>query len=353
MTGRRLTRIFLFAVMFLAAAVSLHAQTGGNTVFNFLAVPVSGRQAALGGKLLSVLDNDPTLAISNPSLLSPEGGGSLSLQCVDYFSNAFYGNADYIRAWDAGTFRFGVHAISYGDFEGYDPYGNGTGEFSAGDVVLTAGIGRPIVPDKISMGMNVKGIFSYYETYFSAGLAVDVAATYYDKEKNFSMSLMASNIGAQFVRYVDEREYLPFDLQLALSRKLEHLPARFHFVFHHLYRWNLRYDDPTDPYLEYDIVTGEAKKASGLERFADNAFRHFVFGLELEPARVLSIQFSYNYGMRREMRLYNRPGATGISYGVCLHVKKFHLQYARVHYNRASIPNFITLSTNLNDLIKK
>ena len=136
------------------------AQTGGTTVFNFLAVPTAGRQAALGGKLLSVRDADPTLAVGNPSLLRPDLDRSLSLQCVDFFSNAFYGNADYIRNWDAGTFRFGVHAISYGRFDGYDIYENETGTFSAGDYVLTAGFGREIVPGKVSMGMNVKGILS-------------------------------------------------------------------------------------------------------------------------------------------------------------------------------------------------
>ena len=158
---------------------------------------------------------------------------------------------------------------------------------------------------------------------------------------------MATNIGAQFIRYDDEREPLPFDLQLAISRRLEHLPARFHFVFHHLTQWNLRFADPTDPYLEYDVVSGEMKQKSGVERFVDNAFRHFILGLELEPAKVLSLQFSYNYDMRREMRLYNKPGAAGLAYGVTLHIRKFNVQYSRVHYNTASVPNFFTLSTNL------
>ena len=344
-------KLLLFG-MCLTLPLWMAAQTGGTTVFNFLAVPTAGRQAALGGKLLAVRDADPTLAVGNPSLLRPDLDQSLSLQCVDFFSNAFYGNADYIRSWDAGTFRFGVHAISYGSFDGYDIYENETGTFSAGDYVLTAGLGRELVPGKVSMGMNVKGIFSYYETYFSAGLAVDVAASYYDDSKDLCMSLMATNIGAQFIRYDDERESLPFDLQLAVSRRLEHLSARFHFVFHHLTQWNLRFDDPTDPYLEYDVITGEAKEKSGVERFVDNAFRHFIFGVEFEPVKVLSLQLSYNYDMRREMRLFNKPGAAGFAYGVTLHIRKFNVQYARVHYHTASVPNFFTLSTNLSTFIK-
>lgn len=337
----------LLLLLLLCALLRLSAQTGGTTVFSFLGTPVSARQAALGGKLFAVHDADPSAAVWNPSLLRQELNGSISLQCVDYFSSAFYGNADYIRSWDVGTFRFGVHAIAYGSFDGYDIYGNETGTFSAGDYVLTAGYGKEIVPGKVSMGMNVKSILSYYETYFSAGLAVDVAASYYKDEKNFCMSLMAANIGAQFVNYVDEREKLPFDLQLAVSRRLEHLPARFHFVFHHLTRWNLNYEDPTDPYREEDIQTGEVLQKGAVETFADNAFRHFIIGLELEPAKVLSLQIAYNYDMRKEMRLYNKPGAVGLSYGVGLHIRQWNIQYARVHYHSASVPNFLTLSTNL------
>lgn len=332
---------------------SLSAQTGGTAVFDFLTLPSSARQASLGGMLLSVRDGDPSLCNANPSLLRSEMDQGLSLQCVDYFANAFYANADYIRSWEVGTFRWGVRAMSYGSFDGYDIYGNETGVFSAGDYVLSAGYGKEIVENRISMGMNAKAVFSYYETYFSAGLAVDAAASYYNDDKDFCMSLMASNIGAQFVHYTDEREKLPFDLQLAISRKLEHLPARFHFVFHHLTRWNLSYDDPTDPYTEWDVLSGKRNTKSGVERFVDNAFRHFVLGLEIEPVKVLSLQFSYNYDMRREMRLYNKPGAVGLAYGVSLHIRQFEVQYARVHNHVSSVPNYFTLSTNLNQFIKK
>ena len=46
-------------------------QTGGATVYNFLDMPVSARQAALGGKLISLRSNDdPSMAIFNPSMLN-------------------------------------------------------------------------------------------------------------------------------------------------------------------------------------------------------------------------------------------------------------------------------------------
>ena len=329
------------------------AQTGGSAAFQILSLPQSARTAALGGSLVSVREEtDPALSIANPSLLQEKMGKNISALFVDYFADAFYGNVHYFHANRWGVFRAGVQAVSYGAFDGYDLYGNETGSFSAGDYVISLGYGRELVPDRISLGMNLKTVFSYYETYFSAALALDAAASYYDDEKNLCMSLAAVNIGAQFVSYADEREALPFDLQFAVSRKLEHLPARFHFMFHHLTRWNMQYDDPTDPYLEYNSLTGENQKRSGVEVFMDNAFRHFVLGLEIEPVNVLSLQFSYDYNRRKEMRLYNRPALAGVSYGVCLHIRQFNLQYARVHAHVSSVPNFISVSINLNQFKK-
>lgn len=324
-----------------------NAQTGGNNVFNFLNFSSSARSAALGGNLLSVKDADPCVSIQNPSLLREEFGQNISVLFVDYFADAFYGGANYWFSNGLGTFRAGVQAVSYGEFDGYDIYGNETGNFSAGDYLLTLGYGKELIPGKVSMGMNLKSIFSYYETYFSAGFAVDAAVSYYNDEKKMSMSLAALNIGAQFISYTDAYETIPFNLQYAVSRKLDHLPARFHFVFHHLTQWKLSYDDPTDPYVEYDVISGKTNQKTGVEKFMDNFFRHFVMGLEIEPVKALSLQLSYNAGLRKEMRLYNKPGFVGFSYGVCLHVKQFNLQYARSHSHISSVPNFISISTNL------
>ena len=342
---KRLSLVMGFCLVFFLHVG--YSQTGGNTVFNFLNFPQSARNVALGGRLLSVRDADPMLSVQNPSLLREDLGQNISVLFADYFADAFYGGANYWFSNKYGNFRVGLQAVSYGKFDGYDMYGNESGSFSAGDYVLSMGFGKELVPGSWSMGMNVKSILSYYETYFSAGLAVDAAVSYYNDEKSLSMSLAALNIGAQFVTYVEEREKMPFDIQYAVSRKLEHLPARFHFVFHHLNKWNLNYEDPTDPYLEYDVMTGKTNRKTGVERVVDNVFRHFIIGLEIEPVKVLAFHLSYDAGLRKEMRLYNKPAFVGVSYGVSLHIKQFHVQYARTHSHISSVPNYISISTDL------
>ena len=341
--------IFLSGCLLLSAA-----QTGGDKVFRFLDLPVSARVSALGGKLVSIRDHNPALAIMNPSMLNPSMSTGISLNMVDYFSNAIYGHLNYIQDFTkVGTFNFGLNFASYGGFQGYDIYGNETGKFYANDFALITGYGKEFVDSMFSMGMNVKWIFSKYETYFSAGLGVDFAASYYSYPKNLSLTLLISNLGVQFNSYADTREKIPFEIQLAFSQRLKHLPVRYSITLQHLQKWNLSHDDSTDPFATIDVTTGEPVPRPKFRQFTNNMFRHIVFALEIMPMKYFSLQVSYNYNTRQEMRSYQKPGAVGFAYGAGLHLYKFDLYYARSHNNLASVPNHFTLSTNISNLLKK
>jgi len=338
--------LFLFCLLF------SNAQTGGLGVYNFLKIPASARVSAAGGKLLSVRDEDPVLALMNPSMLNPSMHTSAAINIVNYFSEAVCGNLNYIHFFKkAGTFNFGFNFSSYGSFEGYDVFGNETGKFSAGDYALITGYGREFADSMFSMGMNVKWIFSKYESYFSAGLGVDFAASYYSHARNLSLTLLLSNIGTQFNAYADTREKLPFEIQLGFSQELQHLPVRYSITLHHLQKWDLYHYDMTDPFAPSNPSTGEKTSLPAGKKFADNLFRHFVFGLEILPSKYFSLQVSYNYNTRQEMKIYSKKGVAGLAYGVGLHIHHFDLYYARSHGSMASVPNHFTLSTNIKKLM--
>jgi hypothetical protein len=166
------------------------AQTGGNEVYKFLNLPVSARVSAMGGKLFSVRDDNPALAIMNPSMLNPSMSMGTSLNLVDYFTHTLYGHVNYIQAFKKiGTFDLALNFANYGSFQGYDIYGNETGKFGASDYAVIMGYGKDFVDSAFAMGMNVKWIFSKYETYFSAGLGVAFAASYYHHPENLSLTL--------------------------------------------------------------------------------------------------------------------------------------------------------------------
>lgn len=348
---RKQLNIFLI----LLCSSMLNAQTGGLGVYNFLNLPASARTAAMGGKLYSIYDhNDPSLAITNPALLEPKMHQGIAFQFVDYFSDAAFGHINYIHDFKkVGTFNFAFQFMSYGKFDGYDEMGNETGSFTAGDFALITGYGKELIDSTLYMGVNLKWIFSAYETYFSTGLAADVSATYYNPKKNICLTLLATNIGSQIKTYAGIREKMPFDLQLGLSQRLKHAPFRYNITLHHLYTWDFSYTDLTDPFAERDIESGSIKQKTNVRKFTDNLFRHVIIGIEILPTKYFSLQFAYNYNTRQEMKAYARKGAVGFSYGVSLHLFNFNLQYARAHNNLASTPNYITLSTNITNFLKK
>jgi hypothetical protein len=345
----------LFIFFIVGCSHLLLAQTGGTTVYNFLNLPVSARVAAMGNKLYSVYDtNDPSLMIMNPALLHPDMHQGIAFNCVDYFMDAAYGHLNYIHHFKkVGTFNFAFEFLSYGTFDGFDSYGNETGKFSAGDFALIAGYGKELVDSTLSMGMNLKWIFSSYESYFSTGIAADVSASYYSAKNNLCLTLLASNIGSQILTYTDVREKLPFDLQLGFSQRLKHAPIRYNITFHHLYTWNMDYRDPTNPFDEMDVVSGGIKQKTTFQQFANNLFRHFIVGVEILPSKYFSLQFAYNHNTRQEMKSIERKGFVGFSYGLSLHIHHINVQYARVHNNLASTPNYFTFSTKITNFLKK
>lgn len=345
---------FIFVIAFLIP-VSTLAQIGGRHTYEFLNLTNSARVAGMGGNFLAIKDNDITLSLANPSLISPEMHNNVSLSFINYFTGPNYGNIMYSRNFEkVGTFVGTFQFISYGKFTGADASGNLTGDFSASEYALNIGWGRTLSPH-FSIGANGKLIYSQLETYHSFGIAVDVAGTYNTKDNLFVASLIGRNIGSQLVPYrPGQFESLPFELQIGLSEKLRHIPVIFSQLFTNLQRWDLTYVDPNDPNNQKDPITGETKQKTGAGKFADNLMRHIVLGAEVTIAKVFSIRIGYNYQRRQEMKLYNKAGLAGFSLGFGLRVKMFNLSYTRATFQAGSPnPNYITVGVNLQEFSKK
>ena len=237
-------------------AVSSVAQIGGSQTYQFLNLTNSARIAGMGGEFLTIKDDDITLTLANPSLITPEMHNNLSLSYVNYFTGPNYGYAMYSRTFkNTGSFVGSFQFINYGKFTAADESGIKTGEFSASEYALNIGWARQLGP-LFSIGANGKLIYSSLESYHSFGIAVDVAGTYLSKNELFTASIIARNIGIQIVSYrPGNREPLPFDLQAGVSAKLQHIPVRFSFLYDHLETWNLSYEDPNDPANQKDPIT--------------------------------------------------------------------------------------------------
>ncbi|MCD4736658.1 MAG: type IX secretion system protein PorQ [Bacteroidales bacterium] len=342
--------IYLLIFSFLLPLAGI-SQLGGRYTYSFLDLTSSPRIAATGGDFLAVKDNDIQLTPTNPSLITGDMHNNLGLSFVDYYSDINYGFASYGRSFgNVGNFVASMIYIDYGKFDFAEVTGERTGSFYAGESALSIGWGREL-DSSFSIGSNLKMIYSSFESYSSFGLAIDIAGSYHDNERNLTLSFIAKNIGRPLKSYVSgNTEPLPFEMQFGLSKRLKHLPFRYIINYNHIEKWDLTYDDPDD--IQVDAITGEVVEKNKFEEIADNFMRHITIGGELLISKNLFVRAGYNYKRRQELKVKSKLSTVGFSWGIGIRVSKFHISYARSAYHLAGSPNYISITTNLSKFMK-
>jgi hypothetical protein len=344
----------LFAIAFLYV-MSAHGQNRGENTYHFLDIPVSARVAALGGNLITVKDNDPTLGADNPALLNAEMNNRLAVSYINYFAGINYGYSSYTRSYDeVGTFNAGVRYLSYGAFTETDGAGNVLGEFNAGEYAFVLGWGKSL-DSSFSVGANFKTIYSHlYAGYTAVALAVDIATTYTISEKKFSMSLVVKNIGREVVAYQKgETGKLPFEVQAGIAKQLPKMPVRFSLIAHHLNQADLRYESPLEQQSSNTFQISDSENQRKENTFVGNIFQHLILNAEFIPSKNFNIRLGYDFNRRKEMIVDAKPGTVGLSWGLGFRVSKFHISYGRAAYHLAGSPNQFTVVTNLSDFSRK
>lgn len=345
----------VLVVAFIFTGLFLNAQIGGNSTYQFLNVPVSSRVGAMGGSALSIRDDDPNLTLNNPSLLTQPMSSSVTLTYLNYFADINYGYVSYIhdfKKW--GTFSGGLNYIDYGKFLETDAGGNEFGNFTAGEYAFVLGWGKNI-DSLFSVGANLKPIYSNLYEYRSFGLAMDLAATYYNPKSNFGASILVKNIGTQLTTYVEgaEREPIPFEIQAGVSKKLKYVPIRLSVDLVQLQNWNLAFNDSTFLTNTSTKLSDEEKAERNKTTLLSEVFRHVVVGTEIIPSKSFSVRFGLNIKRRAELGLDDRAGLAGFSWGLGFRIKKFYFSYGSARYHLAGSSNHFTVTTNIGDFYKK
>ena len=183
-------------------------------------------------------------------------------------------------------------------------------------------------------------------------MAIDLGGSYMSPDKLFEASALMKNFGYQFKTYVDNnRETLPMEMQIGLSKRLKHVPLRFSFVAHNLQQPIMTYDDPLKPEESIDPLTGDT--VINKIGVGNKILRHAILGAELNITKALVFRVGYNYQRRQEMKVDSRLGTVGLSWGLGVKIYKFSIAYARSAYHLAGSPNQISLSAKLSDFYHK
>jgi hypothetical protein len=326
--------------------------TGGQHVFSFLRLPQSPHISALGGINVSNPSQEVAMALQNPAQMRPVMHNELSLSYNSYYAGISIANLAYgyhIPKLSATSFVLGVQYLNYGSFDVSDNIGNVQGSIQATDYVVSLGASHAY-GERWRYGGALKYASSSYGPNKASGLMADVGITYTDTANLIAVGAAARNIGFMTRKYTGaDNEPLPFDLQFSVSKRFAHLPLRVMATLHHLYEWDVRYNNPAD--LETSSLIGSPDSSQLTNpHFADKLFRHFIFGAELVPGGKITITVAYNHLHRGELSIKDKTGLAGFSFGAGLNLNKFKVHYARTYYHIAGAYNEFGLSMSLGRL---
>lgn len=335
-------RKLLYSFFILMAAVA-YGQIGGKSVYRFLNLTTSPRQAALGGKVLTIYDYDVNQAHFNPAAINPEMDNRLSLNYGSYYGDVTYGTASYAYVYDrhVQTFQVGVNYVNYGDFDGYDENGLETASFTGSEIALSFGYAYNIPYTPFHIGASGKLISSTLESYHSFGGAIDVGGMYIDEENDINAALVIRNFGTQFTRYENEQEKLPFEIMLGLSQEMENVPIRWHITLENLQQWNVAFSNPAR--AESNIEGGSTPEKVS---FFNNALRHLILGAELFPKKGFNVRLGYNFRRSEELRILEQRHFSGLCFGVGLKMGRLKFDYSYSRYTLAANTSLFGLTIN-------
>lgn len=301
------------------------------SVFNFLNLPTSAHATALGGRNISLIEDDASLIFQNPALLASVSDNSLNLNFMTYMRGSKTGSASFSRiAGERGTWGVGVQFVGYGNMKETLETGEELGDVRALDMAIS-GMYSYSLSERWVGAATGKIIYSKYADYTSCGLAVDLGLNYYDEEHDFSVSAVAANLGGQVKAFGEDHERLPFNLQLGFTKSLGHAPIRFSVTMVDISRWSSKY---------YYHVSKKPKGGSIL-------MNHFCVGVDIIPTKQFYVAAGFNFRRAYEMKAAGSSHAAGLSAGAGLNIKKFKLGLAYAKYHVSAPTLSVSLSYSL------
>jgi hypothetical protein len=328
-------------LIILCLPIKGYSQIGGQRSYEFLNIPANPRLTGLGGVNVSLANEDVNFAFSNPALNGDTLSGKVAFSYLDYFADVNVISTIYQHDFGKyGAWFFGITHVDYGDIDSYDNTGADLGSFAANETLVI--IGRSHTIGHFSTGASLKLINSNLAGYSSTAFAVDLGGVFTHPIKQFTAGLTLKNIGVVISDYTESSDTkLPFDVQLGLSFKPEHMPLRFSLTGYNLRNGDIAYFNPSD-------VDGPNKNSD-----FDNVLRHINIGAELLLSKNINLRFGYNHLIRQELKLAERAGGSGVSYGLMFRIKAFELAYSRGGYHAAGGSNSFSVTANTNLFLKR
>lgn len=309
-------RFILSAFVVFWATTSAFAQTNTSSVFRFLEIPPTARAAGLGGNHTGLYNADFSMLHVNPAYLNANNSGSVSASYINFLGDANMGfTSGAYNLNQLGTVGIGIRFVGYGEFDQLDENGNQQGSFNANDVAITGAYSLEIFKN-VQAGAGIDFIHSSYSTFKSSAMALSGGVFYQDTASHFSAGLSVRNLGTQITTYDGQREPLPIDVSLGITKKPEAFPFQLSLTLKQLNNWDMR-------------IVGETERPG----FVDNAFRHVLLGGEANLGENLAIRIGYDHYLHEQTKTGRDFDLAGIAFGVGIHLKNVTIDFSRNSYS--------------------
>ena len=323
---KKITLVFALSI-----AGILTAQEGTN-VYPFLNIPVSARQAALGGDAVSVRDFDVSFAGVNPGLMNLNQDQMVAVNYASYLAGSKYGTVSFVKDLEEGhLLGFNARYMDYGKIPRTDESAEISGEFGAMDASIGLAYAYQFDEDfTIAGGANF--VTSKIDSYTSMAVVGSAGVTYHNKQSNETVALVFRNFGYQFKSFNGVRENVAFRVDLGYTKILDEFPLAITVTAHDLQKFNISQD-----------FNNNGQETRWTRKVAD----HISLGAELFPEQAFNIRFGYNVRRGNELAVLDQRSFAGLSAGFGIKISSFRFDYAHVRYHNSSNVNMFGITMDL------
>lgn len=318
------------------AAYPLSAQIGGESTYNFLKIGSSPKSAALAGSCLAPLYNDVGMTPQNPALLDSNMRNTYALTYLAYLAGISHSSvAGAWRAGNAGMLGASIVSLNYGSFDARDEVGEEAGQFNANEFTVGLHYSRSVLRF-LNVGVVLNTVISQLERYHSYGMALSFGARYRSADELLNATLSFKNVGMQLKPYrEDNRENLPFEIQLGFAKKLEKAPLGFSATLNDLQSFGV-YNSTQE---EGNALNASKQSANVMTKVGREFLSHLSLGVEVAPSKYFYVMGGYNFRRSNELSIAEGQSGAGFSFGLGILLKYFELSYARAVYHAGGATN--------------
>lgn len=232
------------------------------------------------------------------------------------------GSAQFSRvAGEKGSWGISAQYADYGKMKETDENNRQTGEFSAKDIAVSGTYSYQLT-ERLVGGITARMVNSYIGSYSSLALGVDLGMNYYDPVREWSVSVVAKNLGGQLKAFDDQYERMPTDVLLGVTKRVTNAPFRLSLTLVDMTHWDYRFID------------------------------HVVGGLDILLGQNIWVGGGYSFRRSREMTLLRDTDdesshGAGLSLGAGIQLERLKLNAAFGKYHISSHSLIINLAYQL------